>query len=203
MPERETAAADEDVSKPERIIRAAEELLAEGGHASLTVAQITRRAGVSRGLLHYYFGSMEDILLRVIRRNARRSLERAAGLLEGARSRRELIDTFVAAFEQVLETRPDLYATYYEAYVQSRVHDSVRIQLAELYRSRREALAGGLTAASEQGLIDLPHAATAVASVAMAVSEGVALQYLSDSEMPEVGAVIATMFDRYLAAPEA
>lgn len=201
MTESEDAAAGGgELPKPERILQAAEALLAEGGHGALTVGRITRRAGVSRGLLHYYFGSMEDILLRVIRRNAQRSLERAAGLLKGARSRGELIAALVGALEQVLRTRPDLYATYYEAYVQSRVHDSVRVQLADVYQIRRRTLARGMVDAQREGLIDLPHEADAVASIAMAVSEGIALQYLSDPEMPEeVWAAVRTMFDRLLA----
>jgi AcrR family transcriptional regulator len=192
-----------DTPKAERILQAAEALLAEGGHASLTVANIVRRAGVSRGLLHYYFDSMEDILLRIIQRQARESLERAAGFVEGARSRQEVIDTFVAAFAQVLTTRPELYAVYYEAYVQSRVHDSVRAQLAEVYQSRRDALAKGLLAAEEQGLVHLPHGADAVASIVVAVAQGIALQHLSDPEMPEhdVWAVVRTMFDRLLDRP--
>jgi AcrR family transcriptional regulator len=37
------------------ILRAAEELLEEGGYAALTVRAIAARAGISQGLLYYYF----------------------------------------------------------------------------------------------------------------------------------------------------
>ncbi len=194
------ALPDTDVSKPERILQAAEQLLAEGGHASLTVGEIARRAEVSRGLVHYYFASMEDILVRIVRRNAHLSLVEAAELVEDARERDELIATTVAALGQRLVDNPEQYAAHFEAYVQGRVHDAVREQLTLLYQQRRDALAGGLRQAEVDGLVELPHPPDAVASVVMALAEGVALQYLSDPSMPadDVLAVITTMFDRLL-----
>ena len=50
------------------LLAAAESLLVEVGYAGITVRKLAERAGVNHGLVHYYFGSMQDLLLRVLER---------------------------------------------------------------------------------------------------------------------------------------
>jgi AcrR family transcriptional regulator len=38
------------------------------GYAGITTRKLAERAGVNHGLIHYYFGSMEELLLRVVER---------------------------------------------------------------------------------------------------------------------------------------
>jgi AcrR family transcriptional regulator len=52
----------------EALLDAAEQLLVEVGYAGITTRKLAERAGVNHGLVHYYFGSMEDLLLRVVER---------------------------------------------------------------------------------------------------------------------------------------
>lgn len=174
-------------SKPERILATAERLFAETGHRSLTVDAIAREAGVSRGLLHYYFGSMEDILAQVVRRNAESSLQAFADVLRRATSRDELIAGLLTAFAQALQARPSVYALYYEAFVQARVHDQVRDELATLYRTRRAALAGHLAEAESADIISLAAGPEVTAGLIIAFADGAALQVLSDPTLPVDG----------------
>ena len=48
------------------LLDAAERLLVEVGHARVTTRRVAEEAGVNHGLVHYYFGSMENLLARVI-----------------------------------------------------------------------------------------------------------------------------------------
>ena len=50
------------------LLTAAESLLVEVGYAGVTVRRVAERAGVNHGLVHYYFGSMQELLLRVLER---------------------------------------------------------------------------------------------------------------------------------------
>jgi AcrR family transcriptional regulator len=50
------------------LLTAAESLLVEVGYAGITVRRLAERAGVNHGLVHYYFGSMQELLLRVLER---------------------------------------------------------------------------------------------------------------------------------------
>src|SRR6476661_10835048 len=58
----------------EQILDAANELFAERGYEDVLVEDISRAAGVTRGLVHHYFGGRKDVYIAL--------LERLGGLRE-------------------------------------------------------------------------------------------------------------------------
>jgi AcrR family transcriptional regulator len=60
----------------EALLNAAERLLVEIGHAGITTRRVAEEAAVNHGLVHYYFGSMENLLVRVLERFTQRLIER-------------------------------------------------------------------------------------------------------------------------------
>ncbi|MGH2995191.1 MAG: TetR/AcrR family transcriptional regulator [Gaiellaceae bacterium] len=52
----------------EAFLDAAERLLVEVGYAGITTRRLAREARANHGLVHYYFGSMENLLVRVLER---------------------------------------------------------------------------------------------------------------------------------------
>src|SRR5215218_4874814 len=52
----------------EAFLDAAERLLIEVGYARITTRRLAEEAGANHGLVHYYFGSMEELFLRVLER---------------------------------------------------------------------------------------------------------------------------------------
>ena len=58
---------------------AAERLLYEVGYAGVTTRAVAEAAGVNHGLVHYYFGSMEELLTQTLAR----FVEQLAQALEG------------------------------------------------------------------------------------------------------------------------
>ncbi|MDT7618133.1 MAG: hypothetical protein QOF00_5580 [Pseudonocardiales bacterium] len=57
-----------DESARERILSAAEELFAEAGFAATPTSRIAERAGVPKGLVHYYFTRKPDLLAALVER---------------------------------------------------------------------------------------------------------------------------------------
>ena len=55
---------------------AAERLLIREGYATITTRKLAAEANANHGLVHYYFGSMEELLLRVLERFTDRILTR-------------------------------------------------------------------------------------------------------------------------------
>jgi AcrR family transcriptional regulator len=55
---------------------AAERLLVEVGHVGITTRGVAEEAGANKGLVHYYFGSMENLLVRVLERFTERLIVR-------------------------------------------------------------------------------------------------------------------------------
>jgi AcrR family transcriptional regulator len=58
------------------LLDAAERLLVEVGAAGITTRRVAEEAGSNHGLVHYYFGSIEQLLVRVLERFTERLIER-------------------------------------------------------------------------------------------------------------------------------
>ena len=70
------AAASERAAVIDAFLDAAERLLVRVGHAGITTRGLAEEAGLNHGLVHYYFGSMEEVLVRVLERFTDRLIER-------------------------------------------------------------------------------------------------------------------------------
>jgi AcrR family transcriptional regulator len=66
----------------EAFLDAAERLLIKEGAAGISTRQLATEAGQNHGLVHYYFGSVDELLLRALERFTNRVLERQRGLYE-------------------------------------------------------------------------------------------------------------------------
>jgi AcrR family transcriptional regulator len=60
----------------QNLLDAAERLLVEVGHAGITTRRLAREARVNHGLVHYYFGSVENLLVQVLERFTERLIAR-------------------------------------------------------------------------------------------------------------------------------
>jgi len=60
----------------EALLDAAERLLVDGGYTGVTTRRLAEEAGVNHGLVHYYFGSIENVLIRTLERFTERLTQR-------------------------------------------------------------------------------------------------------------------------------
>ena len=60
----------------EAFLDAAERLLVEVGHAGITTRKLAAEAGANQGLVHYYFGSMDELFVQVLERFTERLVAR-------------------------------------------------------------------------------------------------------------------------------
>jgi AcrR family transcriptional regulator len=58
------------------LLDAAERLLVDVGYAGITTRRLAEEAGVNHGLVHYYFGSNENLLVRALERFTERLIGR-------------------------------------------------------------------------------------------------------------------------------
>lgn len=65
----------------DRIVRAAVEVLQEEGGTRLTAGRVAEKAGVKAHLVHYYFRSMEDLVIAVVRSHGETGLRNSARAL--------------------------------------------------------------------------------------------------------------------------
>jgi AcrR family transcriptional regulator len=72
-PEHKTQAR---LAAEEALLDAAERLLVDIGYARITTRRLAEAAGVNHGLVHYYFGSNETLLVRALERFTERLIAR-------------------------------------------------------------------------------------------------------------------------------
>ncbi|TMK71456.1 MAG: helix-turn-helix transcriptional regulator [Actinobacteria bacterium] len=91
--------------KVQRIVDAMRHCVAERGIAGATFEHVSREAGVSRGLLHYYFGTKERLLIEVLRSDAETRIAMLDEPLAAAETVDDVIAVLVSGAEQVLRAR--------------------------------------------------------------------------------------------------
>jgi AcrR family transcriptional regulator len=170
-----------DSDKARRIVEAMRASVALRGAAGSTFDHVAQEAGVSRGLLHYYFGSKERLLVEVVRRDSEVRMHRLEEHLATADSIDAIVDVLVRQLEDfVAEETP--HAIIHELFSVSRHNVEVREELAELYRKTRGEVADVLRAKQAAGVVKLRGEADAVASILFALGDGLELQLVSDPE---------------------
>src|SRR6266516_5069334 len=104
----EAATRERELSgeKAQRIVDAMRDSVAKRGAAGSTFEHVAREAGVSRGLLHYYFGTKERLLVEVVRRDAEIRVARLDEPLADARTADDFIDVLVRSLEDMVEHDP-------------------------------------------------------------------------------------------------
>jgi AcrR family transcriptional regulator len=89
----------------ERLLRAAQELIEEGGYAAASVAAIAERAGVAAGTLYRHFDSKEDLFVEVFRAvcsGEERAMRAASADLASARAAERLEEVLATFAERAL-----------------------------------------------------------------------------------------------------
>jgi AcrR family transcriptional regulator len=174
--------------KARSIIAAMRTSVGKRGAAGSTFDHVAREAGVSRGLLHYYFGSKERLLVEVVRHDCDVRNQAMDERLERARSIDEILDALVVGLNEFIEDEEGSQAVIYEMLSASRHSEEIRAELAELYRQWRERLAGWLRVKEREGVIRLEAEPEAVASILFALGDGFGIQVLCDSDWDQQAA---------------
>ena len=175
--------------KASRIVEAMRISVATRGIAGSTFDQVARAAGVSRGLLHYYFGTKERLLVEVVRRECDVRIEHLELGIAGASSAEDVMAALVASFEDFLREAPAEVAIYYELMTLAQRNDEIAVELAELGRRTRSHMAQALRAKADAGVLELQAEADVVATFLFALADGVAIRRLSEPDL-DIGAIV-------------
>ena len=167
--------------KAQRIIAAMRTSVAARGAAGSTFDHVAREAGVSRGLLHYYFGSKEQLLVEVVRQDCDARIQAMDERLAGAGSVDEVMQALLIGLQEFIG-EPSSQAIIYEMLSASRRSEEIRAELAELYRRWREHMAVALREKEREGVVTLQSDPAAVASMLFALGDGFGIQVISDPD---------------------
>jgi AcrR family transcriptional regulator len=166
--------------KAQRIIDAMRDSVAKRGAAGSTFEHVAREAGVSRGLLHYYFGTKERLLVEVVRRDAEIRVARLDEPLGNAATVDDVIDVLLASLNDLIENEPAFFLLLYELFSAGRRNPEIQREVGQLFDRTRSHVAEILEAKEREGVLSLRYEADAIVAYLFAVADGFALQALSE-----------------------
>jgi len=180
----EAATKERELSgeKAQRIIDAMRESVAKRGAAGSTFEHVAREAGVSRGLLHYYFGTKERLLVEVVRRDSEIRVARLDEPLGNAETVDDVIDILLASLTDLIDNEPAFFLLLYELFSAGRRNPEIQREVGQLFDRTRSHVAEILEAKEREGVLSLRYEADAIVAYLFAVADGFALQALSEPE---------------------
>jgi AcrR family transcriptional regulator len=177
--------------KAQRIVEAMRSSVARRGIAGSTFEHVAREAGVSRGLLHYYFGTKEALLVEVVRRDTEHRIARMDEPLAKAGSVDELLEILVADLEDSIQNEPGFWVLLFDLFTAGRRNPEIQREVAELFNRTRDHVADILRAKQAEGVLSPRFDISSVVAVLFAMADGIALQILSDPERDHTDVIAA------------
>ena len=169
--------------KAARIVEAMRASVAARGIAGSTFDHVAQQAGVSRGLLHYYFGSKERLLLEAVRRESEVRLERIEQAIEAAVDTEDVLAALVRAYQDFLGEGPTTPVMLYEVLTLAQRNEEIAAELASLGRRTRAHLSDALARKRGEGVLALRVDPELAALFMFALADGVTLRRLCEPDL--------------------
>lgn len=155
------------------LLDAAERLLVEAGHAGITTRRLAEAAGVNHGLVHYYFGSVEALLVRTLERFTERLVVRQRELYAGD-------EPFAEKWRTAMRFLVDEDATYEKVWLELQAlgwNDAgLRARLADVNAEWRSVLTEAFAAPHRE--LEIPMPLDALVTLVMTFNLGLIVERL-------------------------
>jgi AcrR family transcriptional regulator len=175
----------------ERLVAAARRLLARGGYEALTVEAVAAEAGAYRDSVRYYFGSKAAFIAAVVESLAHEQSMTVAEETKKLPPGHTRVHTLVSSDRQLLDDREG-FRDFFALFPHIVVDDELRGMVAELYDWYRDLYADAM-AAGGGDRAELRE----IASLMVAMIDGLAVQKLLDPEHTDLEALLA-LWERLL-----
>jgi AcrR family transcriptional regulator len=158
------------------LLDAAERLLVDVGYSGITTRRLAEEAGVNHGLVHYYFGSIENLLARVLERFTDRLIARQRAMYAADVP---FLEKWRTAMRYLDEDRP-YQKIWYELQALAWNRPELRERVDHVNDEWRSVLTEALAEPRERYGIEMPL--DALVSLVVTFNEGIILERLSGIE---------------------
>jgi len=157
----------------EALLDAAERLLVDVGHAGITTRRLAETAGVNHGLVHYYFGSNENLLVRALERFTKRLITRQRELYA---SDEPFVEKWRTAMRYLVSEDVTYEKIWLELQAMAWNDSGLRERLARVNAEWRAVLTEAFEAPHRELGIDIPL--EALVSLVMTFNLGIVVERL-------------------------
>jgi AcrR family transcriptional regulator len=176
--------SDEHQKTRERIIAAASKILAEKGYDATTLREIAREAQAGPGLVHYYFGGKDQLLVEALQVAGQRFHQKTAQLVQQAPGDQSL-EALLTQLHERVEQEPEVYRLRYESFSLGLHNPAIAPGVRERLAQRREEIGSVLakvleSSAKTESMKDSPLDPKVLAALLLSLFDGLALQKIMD-----------------------
>lgn len=167
-----------------RIIAAAYKVLAEKGYEATTLREISREAEAAPGLVHYYFGGKDQLLVEVLKAVSTRYTQ-ATEDVSSRVAPEQLQEAMLAQPLARVSQEPQWYRLRYELFALGLHNALIAPGVRELLAQGRRGIGKGV-ALVQQGADPAVNTAgdpQTLASLLLAVFDGLAIQKIMDPDV--------------------
>ncbi len=170
---------DVAAERKDQIVRATVDCITKHGYHNFSMQDVARTAGVSKGIIHYYFLNKDDLMMSVLDKVAGDIENIIADDMEAISSPVEKIKVFIAVAFDVVRSTKEYYQVNMDFWTQINQKKEVRQVISRHYAKFRDNCAKVIEEGVKQGVFKQvnPHH---YASLIIATIDGISLQWLFD-----------------------
>jgi AcrR family transcriptional regulator len=176
--------SEEQQHTRERIIAAASSVLAAKGYDATTLREISREAQAAPGLVHYYFGGKDELLVEVLQAAGQRFHQKMEHLAQQMSTDWSL-DALVTELYERVDLEPEVYRLRYESFALGLHNPIIGPKVRERLAQRRDEIGSIIAMALEnrertENVKRFSLDPTPLAALLLALFDGLALQKIMD-----------------------
>ena len=181
--------ADVAAERKDQIVRATVDCITKYGYHNFSMQDVARTAGVSKGIIHYYFLNKDELMMSVLDKVAG-DIERVlASEMSSITDARRKLEVFIEVCFDIVRSTKEYYQVNMDFWTQINQKDEVKKVIARHYLKFREAAAAVIREGIAAGAFR-PVDVKDYASYIIAVIDGLSLQWLFDEASFEYDRII-------------
>lgn len=177
----------------DRVLRAAAKVFARHGFDGASVGQVANEAGFTKGAVYSNFESKEELFASLLELRCRETLEETARLVQEPGQASARVQAVGDRLTQRIVGDRDGSRLFLEFWMQSLRNPKFRRRFIAVWSETRAGFASLIEDRARATGLDLPLPPAQLASAAMAIVDGLALQMLLDPTLIEPGTLGAAL----------
>ncbi len=177
----------------ERILYAAGEVFTLRGYDGASLDQVAAAAGLTKGAVYSSFSGKDELFFALVADRLDQRLAVVAAAADGRRDLRQLFDDTEDDLAALFTTQRDWHLLFIECWARAVRDPERRAEWARQRRAARAVIADFFERHAAAAGDALPAPAADLAVVAMALSNGLAMEYIADPESVDSGLFARTL----------
>ncbi len=163
-----------------QLTRAAYKVVGQKGYYDFTIRDIAREAGLSTGLVHYYFKNKEDLLLNLLKEINKNMLVILNRSISVADDPRDKLNIFMKQAFDLVENEKDYFYIVIDFWTQVNKNDRMKRANIKLFKSYRDEVSRILKEGVERGVF-VKMDVEFTSAVIISIIQGLIIQYVIDN----------------------